>query len=821
MKLLELEITNVRGIRHLLLFPNGDNFIVWGPNGSGKSAVVDAIDFLLTGKISRLTGKGTGNITLSQHGPHIDCTPEDAVVRAIVQIPGYSEPIEIKRCMAKSNQLEMNDDLESVLQPTLSMGSRGQHVLTRREILKYITAEGSTRAQEIQDLLNISEIENIRKSFVKIRNELRKEYQATSRGVSTAEGAVNATMQTGKFQTAIVLQAVNQSRALLGASPIKNLGSQTLKAEVALPSAITGKQPINVTLLEGDVNNISKVASDKNLQEISKIDRELRITLQEVRSNPELSKALSQRELLNLGLQLIDESGNCPLCDTNWPDGELNKYLKAKLQKAREGEIFHHKLTKLTKDIKGRIDIVLASLGKLLATAEIIGENEAVQVLQTWTENLQALNTALSSPIEKFLNSRYPESLVERLLAPSNLTDITARILVGVKSKFPEATPEQTAWDKLTRLEENLKSLEKAQILFEAASISYQRAEKLLNNFEHARDKILKNLYNDIRNRFVSLYKALHGSDESNFEARIESDGAALNIEVDFHGRGTNPPHALHSEGHQDSMGVCLYLALAERLTGGLIDLIILDDVVMSVDADHRRELCRLLAASFPNRQFLITTHDKNWANQLKSEGVVTSKGSVEFYNWNIETGPHVNNETDLWERLKTDLENNDISSAAARLRRGSESYFAAVCDALQAPVKFKLNSRWELGDFLPAAIGQYRKLVKKGKSACQSWGDTEGVNNLNELDSMIGQVYSRTNAEQWAVNANVHYNNWVNFTPHDFEPVLNTFQDLYYLFLCGQCSGMLFVSTNGMEQVSLRCNCGKVNWNLVEKKKQ
>ena len=30
------------------------------------------------------------------------------------------------------------------------------------------------------------------------------------------------------------------------------------------------------------------------------------------------------------------------------------------------------------------------------------------------------------------------------------------------KEKFPESTPQQTAWDLLTRLEENLKDLESA-----------------------------------------------------------------------------------------------------------------------------------------------------------------------------------------------------------------------------------------------------------------------------------------------------------------------------------------------------------------------
>ena len=105
MKLLELEIHNMRGIRHVALIPNGKNFVVWGPNGSGKSAVVDAVDFLLTGRITRLTGKGTGSITLSKHGPHIDCKPEDATVRAVIQLAGVKDPIEIKRCLAQPNVL--------------------------------------------------------------------------------------------------------------------------------------------------------------------------------------------------------------------------------------------------------------------------------------------------------------------------------------------------------------------------------------------------------------------------------------------------------------------------------------------------------------------------------------------------------------------------------------------------------------------------------------------------------------------------------------------------------------------------------------------
>ena len=97
----------------------------------------------------------------------------------------------------------------------------------------------------------------------------------------------------------------------------------------------------------------------------------------------------------------------------------------------------------------------------------------------------------------------------------------------------------------------------------------------------------------------------MHGDYEVAFEANFEAKDKALNMNVNFYGRGFHPSHALHSEGHQDSMGVCLFLALSEHLNKGLIDLITLVYAVTSVDAGHRRSFCDVLVNNFSNQQFL------------------------------------------------------------------------------------------------------------------------------------------------------------------------------------------------------------------------
>jgi recombinational DNA repair ATPase RecF len=82
-KLEAAHIEELRGIRKLDLKFAREKFSISGPNGSGKSGVIDAIEFGLTGRISRLTGSGTKGLSLAEHGPHVDKTRfPDAAYRA-------------------------------------------------------------------------------------------------------------------------------------------------------------------------------------------------------------------------------------------------------------------------------------------------------------------------------------------------------------------------------------------------------------------------------------------------------------------------------------------------------------------------------------------------------------------------------------------------------------------------------------------------------------------------------------------------------------------------------------------------------------------
>ncbi len=144
MRLLDLMVQNVRGLPNIHLQPGGKNTVIWGPNGAGKSGVVDAIDFVLTGRISRLAGEGTRGITLARHGPHIDHDPESAVVTATVELPGFAEPLTLTRCMARPDEVECPKEAKATLAEIGTIVRKGGVILTRRDILRYVTAEAGT-----------------------------------------------------------------------------------------------------------------------------------------------------------------------------------------------------------------------------------------------------------------------------------------------------------------------------------------------------------------------------------------------------------------------------------------------------------------------------------------------------------------------------------------------------------------------------------------------------------------------------------------------------------------------------------------------------
>ena len=808
-KILELTIENIRGLPNLTLRPDGGNLVIWGPNGSGKSGVVDAIDFLLSGRISRLAGRGTGGITLARHGPHIDSAPDRARVRALVKLPNHNDPVEIERCFTSPEHLQCPEEVSADLRDIEGLAKRGQHILTRREILRFITTEPGNRAQDIQQLLNLSDVESLRSSLVTTANRLRDERSSAENTVREQRNSIASLVQMAAYDEAELVRIINENRRTLGGTDINELKADILRQGLNAPVAIADSN-VNPSLVIQDITHCRHFLSEETASEVRQMDGDLRALLETARRTPDMASDMAHLELVEQGYLLLDGSGRCPLCDKEWEPDALRRHLEEKRERGTQAREQSSRIQSQARRLKDPVDNLLATLRRV-ESAVAPSEPQWGGTIASWSRDLEGLAEALRRPMEMYVQQ---QNLVAQMLAPPGADVALERMLRTVGSQ-PQVSPEQTAWDLLTRLGDRVSDLENGVAWLAKSERAAQRGETLLRAFEEARDRILQELYEQVKDRFVEFYKMLHDHEAEHFEATLAPRHAGLEFQVDFLGRGRHPPHALHSEGHQDSMGLCLFLALAEKLSARQLDLIVLDDVVMSVDADHRRDICRLLTDPFPDKQFILTTHDRTWAMQLRSAAFVEGRNLIEFVRWSVDTGPLVGQLDGIWERIEEALERGDVHDAAGRLRRGSEQYFEAVCDALRAPVPYRSDGRWDLGTWLPAAMSKYGRLLREARNTAQAWSNVEGLARFEELDSVKSQVFRRSQVEQWSLNPHIHYTSWANLSAGEFRPLIEAYQDLFAVFTCSSCQQLLQLVEPAGQEVSVKCRCGGVNWNL------
>src|SRR5680860_1585135 len=526
MRIHELEISDVRGVRRVALSPGGRNVVVWGPNGSGKSAVVDAVDFLLKGSISRLEGEGAGSLSTAKHGPHIDAKPATAKVRALVTLPSCDSPFDITRTMVDPANLQCTDKhgLEA-LGPVLDVARQGQYVLTRREILRFITATGGNRAKWIQSLMRLDSLESIRAVLVRVANDAEKQAAAAARTVDEERSAFCAATGMDNWNEEKALAAVNVARVTLGATESPTLEPGKIKDGLALAAVSLGQDSEALTLLR-------------------------------------------RHALIHAGLELLEEDGACPLCGTEWQQGELGARLNEHLRLSKDVAKKHKELEALVADLKPQVTALRQTAAAALTTATSLGVCDEASLLAKVATSLKAYEEALATSLDKLGSEIVDLFAVPTILSDKAVEPELQRLGKTAAELSPQLTPEQAAWDLLSRLEDAVARIHAAQAKAGAADTLHTRAGLLRNSYCQAKDDILNGLYDAIKARFVEIYSQLHAEDgEDAFEALLEHDGASLDFRVEFFGRGLHPPQALHSEGHQDSMGICLYLALSEPVS--------------------------------------------------------------------------------------------------------------------------------------------------------------------------------------------------------------------------------------------------------------
>src|SRR5271156_1996453 len=241
-KLETAHIEEVRGIRKLDIDLRKGTFAISGPNGSGKSGVIDAIEFGLTGQISRLTGRGTKGLTVSEHGPHVDKTkfPDAAFVELKVFLPEIGKSATITRKVSSPKKPKIEPAEDDVIAALAEVADHPEIMLSRREILRFILVEPTKRSEEIQTILKLDEIGQTRSALNTAQNRLQTAQKNAAAQVQSDRNALQLHLQIATLRAEDLLDAVNKRRKVLDLPTIAKLTTDT-KLDAGLSN--TAKPP--------------------------------------------------------------------------------------------------------------------------------------------------------------------------------------------------------------------------------------------------------------------------------------------------------------------------------------------------------------------------------------------------------------------------------------------------------------------------------------------------------------------------------------------------------------------------------------------------
>ena len=172
-----IHIEEFRGIRDLALDLCDANFGICGSNGTGKSGVVDAIEFCLTGNITRLSGPGQGELSVRAHAPHVDQreNPEKAKVTITAIVPSLGKEITITRSVKNPLAVTFEPSDPKIKAVIEELQSHPEFALSRREIAKYIITPPAQRSTDVQTLLHLDHIGDLRKALLNYANRCKRE----------------------------------------------------------------------------------------------------------------------------------------------------------------------------------------------------------------------------------------------------------------------------------------------------------------------------------------------------------------------------------------------------------------------------------------------------------------------------------------------------------------------------------------------------------------------------------------------------------------------------------------------------------------------
>ena len=166
-------------------------------------------------------------------------------------------------------------------------------------------------------------------------------------------------------------------------------------------------------------------------------------------------------------------------------------------------------------------------------------------------------------------------------------------------------------------------------------------------------------------------------------------------------------PQQIFSEAYQDLLALLFFVSVAKEASRrGQARVLILDDVLQSVDAQIRHSFVDYLLSEFSNWQLIFTTHDRLWLAQLRDLFDAYGHLCLErrIYRWDFDNGPRLaaDNDDSLTRDLRSALQSGEPRTVGTLAGQLLEFTSDQLTKRMRLSVPRATNDRYELGDLWP-----------------------------------------------------------------------------------------------------------------------
>lgn len=555
--------------------------LIFGENGAGKSTIADAIDFICNQKFGSLElRKGVNKQT------------------HIVSANGRSTDLSVE---IVCDGTTWHANLQNRKPTTIPANVPKAFVLRRANITKVMEDSDSERYQSLADFITVANIDTCETELRKVASSVNKEVdnavqqklaaETTLQNFWREEGKPNGSYLTWARHASQQSVTVLEAQITTDTTLLTQL-EQTLHDNRILANAITQRDDAHAALETAKQNLMAAVQAQANASTLN--------TLREARRY----------------LQANTDTTVCPVCAKPEPHDTLLAHVEAELERLQT-------LLTLQEQLETRQKALIAA------------EGAYTNNLTRWRNSYNELHTLLPAAPATLLADVDIASVDADIKTIHDTLVQLEKILPALKARLDLAEKQVSQHNALKTHLHTIDELTETTVEKQAVA---QRLLQMHDIVKEERQRHVQQVVDSISVTVADLYNRIHPDEplgNPNFNLNTRYSGS-LKLSATFGDNNEAPPAAYYSEAHLDTLGLCVYLALAKQSDNAIV---VLDDVLTSVDSPHLRRIIDLINEEAPQfGHVIITTHQRAWLNTVRL-GKGMQADLIELYGWNMANG--------------------------------------------------------------------------------------------------------------------------------------------------------------------------------------